>query len=96
MPHPQGSDGNLIQVRNSFDEIYQFVGANGTNFLSTTGESMTARQGMAGDGVTPIIVLEGERHVHGRVCVACWGYQTSCTGERIGQAVIGIDGIVNI
>lgn len=95
MPHPQGSNGNPVYVALNFDQVYEFVGQSGVNFRSTTDENMVARRGHAGDGVTPVIVLEGERNVHGRVCSSCWGHQTSCTGERISQAIVGLDNAAN-
>ena len=94
MPHPQGGQGNMFQTQHTFDEAYAFVGVNGVEFESTTGEQMRAEQGIAQDGITPTIVLNGERHIHGRVCHACWGYRQSCTGERIGQGVEPLDDIV--
>lgn len=94
MPHPHGSNGNPLPVAHTFAQAYAHVAGAGCAFLSTTGEAMTASQGFAGDGVTPTIVLTGQNHVHGRVCAACWGYMTSCTGERVGQAVAPLDAIV--
>lgn len=94
MPHPNGSNGNVLAVIHTFAEAYSYVGRRDIEFLSTTGEQMTASQGIAGDGVTPTIVLRGLNHVHGRVCSACWGFMTSCTGERIGQAVSTLDEVV--
>jgi hypothetical protein len=93
MPHPNGSSGNPLTVIHTFAEAHASVGNAGIEYFSTTGERMTARQGLAGDGVTPTIVLQGQNHVHGRVCAACWGFMTSCTGERIGQAVTPLDEI---
>jgi hypothetical protein len=75
--------------------LIALVDVDGADFQSTTDESMVARQGHAGDRVTPVIVLEGERNVHGRVCAECWGYQTSCTGERIRQATVGLANAAN-
>lgn len=94
MGHPNGSDGNALPVERTFAEAYACVAGAGRAFVSTTGEPMTATQGLAGDGVTPTIVLQGQNYVHGRVCAACWGYVTSCTGERVGQAVAPLDAIV--
>lgn len=94
MAHPNGGQGNPLQVHHSFQQAYLHVGVNGVAFTSTTGENMTATQGIAQDGVAPTIVLTGDRHVHGRVCSACWGYMQSCTGERIGQAVAPLDTLV--
>lgn len=94
MPHPNGSMGNALPVVHSFAQTYAHVGRTGVAFLSTTGETITATQGFARDGVTPTIVFQGQNHVHGRVCAACWGYVTSCTGERIGQAVAPLDLVV--
>lgn len=94
MPHPNGSNGNLLAVVHTFAEAYSCVDAKEIEYLSTTGEQMSASVGVAGDGVTPTIVLRGLNHVHGRVCAACWGFMTSCTGERIGQAVSTLDEVV--
>lgn len=94
MAHPNGSTGNVFPVRRSFGQAYTHIGLAGIDFESTTGEAMRATQGVAGDGVTPTIVLTGERNVHGRVCQACWGNMLSCTGERIGQAVAPLDSLV--
>lgn len=91
MPHPNGSNGNPLPITHTFAQIYASVGQAGLEFLSTTGEPMTASQGLAGDRVTPTIVLRGQNNVHGRVCASCWGYTISCTGERIGQAVVPLD-----
>jgi hypothetical protein len=94
MPHPNGSQGNPLTVRHTFQQAHSHVGVNGITFTSTTGETMTATQGVAQDGVTPTIVLSGERHVAGRVCSACWGFMLSCTGERIGHAVAPLDALL--
>lgn len=93
MPHPNGTTGNPLPVIHTFEEVHASVGNVGVEYFSTTGERMTARQGLAGDRVTPVIILQGNNNVHGRVCAACWGFMTSCTGERIGQAVSPLDGI---
>lgn len=95
MPHPNGSVGNPVTVAHTFEEAYSRVGMREIEYFSTTGEPLTATQGIAGDGVTPTIVLRGQRHVHGRVCAACWGFMTSCTGERIGQAVSPLDEVID-
>lgn len=91
MPHPHGSDGNPIAINHTFRQAYAHVGLAGFEFISSTGELMRASQGLAGDGVTPTIVLRGQNSVHGRVCAACWGNSASCTGERIGHAVAPLD-----
>ena len=76
------------------EQAYARVGVNGLASTSTTGEAMTASQGVAQDGVTPTLVLTAERHVAGRVCSACWGFMLSCTGERIAHAVAPLDALV--
>jgi len=91
MPHPNGSTGNPLHVVHTFAQTYTYIGHAGLAFLSTTGEPMTASRGLAGDGLTPTIVLQGQNSVHGRVCAACWGNTRSCTGEWIGQAVTPLD-----
>lgn len=94
MPHPHGSNGNALRMAHTFMQAYAYVAGAGLEFVSTTNEQMNASQGIAGDGTTPTIVLRGENNVHGRVCAACWGFTTSCTGERIGQAVVPLDALV--
>lgn len=94
MAHPNGSNGNALPVRHTFAQAYAYVGPAGVQFESTTREAMQATQGVAGDHVTPTIVLTGENNVHGRVCAACWGCMLSCAGERIGQAVAPLDSLV--
>jgi hypothetical protein len=93
VPHPNGGQGNACAVHHTFQHVYTHIGMNGVQFTSTTGETMTATRGVAQDGITVTIILTGERHVHGRVCAACWGYMQSCTGERVGQAVAPLDTI---
>jgi hypothetical protein len=94
MPHPNGSAGNPLTVIHTFADAYSDVGSREIEYLSTTGAPLTATQGLAGDGVTPTIVLRGQNYVHGRVCASCWGFMTSCTGERIGQAVSTLDEVI--
>lgn len=86
MPHPIGGLGTRMTLPCSFQQAHAHVGTNGAPFRSSTGEVMAARQGYARDGRTPLIVLVGERGVHGRVCPACWGCQRSCSGSRVGHA----------
>lgn len=71
MPHPNGSRGNPLPVRHTFQQAYAHVGVDGISFHSTTAEAMTATRGVAQDGVTTTLILSGERHVAGRVCEAC-------------------------
>jgi hypothetical protein len=96
MPHPAGGKGGTCTpvVKHTFPQAYAHVGVNGVQFTSTTGEKMIATRGFAKDGITPTIVLKGERNVHGRVCKACWGYMLSCTGERVGQAAMPLDSTI--
>lgn len=90
MPHPEGGQGPRVRPRCTFARAFDRAAAGGADFTSTTGEPMTARLALARDRRTPVIVLGGERSVHGRVCPACWGRARSCTGERIGHAVPGL------
>ncbi len=94
MPHPEGGQGNIFPMQHTFDEAYRYIGVDGIVYESTTGEEIHAERGFAQDGVTPTIVLNGERHVHGRVCRECWGFRQSCTGERVGQCVEPLDNII--
>jgi hypothetical protein len=91
MPHPLGSNGTPLPIKHNFRQAYAYVGQLGVEFASTTGEPMIASLGLAGDGITPTIVLRGRNNVHGRVCAACWGYSESCTGERVGHTVTPLD-----
>ncbi len=97
MPHPNGSQGKARLVLHTFDQVLAFVRQiqGKCSFQSSTGENMIATIGTARDGRTPLVVLKGERNVHGRVCEACWGYSSSCTGERVGQAIIPLDQMVS-
>ena len=90
MAHPGGGRGNTFRTDHSFSEAYIHVGA-GITFSSTTRERMSARQGLAGDGMTRTIVFIGKRSQHGNVCEACWGYRCNCSGTRIGHCVEGLD-----
>jgi hypothetical protein len=96
MPHPGGGKGGTCTpaVRHTCPQAYAQVGVNGVQFTSTTGKKMIATRGFAKDRITETIVLSGERNVHGRVCKACWGYMRSCTGERVGQAVVPLDSTI--
>lgn len=91
MAHPNGGLGNTFKTRHTFAEAYAFVGTNVPRFHSTTGEEITAEQGLAGDGITDTIVFVGERNRHGSVCEACWGFRQACTQTRIGHCVEALD-----
>jgi len=91
MAHPAGGRGNHFQTIRSFEEAFQFVGDNGAEFTSTTGERISASQALAQDGVTPVIVFMGERHRHGSACEACWSFRQDCNGSYIGQCVEAFD-----
>ena len=95
MPHPDGGHGNYFNPVHTFDQAYAYVGGGNVSFTSTTGERITARRGMARDGVTPTLVFEGENCVHGNVCHACWGYRSNCSRTRIGQCVEALDGRIS-
>lgn len=94
MPHPNGGQGSVFATLHTFQQAIAFVGQSAPHFQSTTGEAMTASLGTAGDGQTALIVLQGVRNIHGRVCERCWGYSKSCTGERVSHAVGPLDGVV--
>lgn len=94
MAHPNGGSGNTFSARHTFAEAHAFIGTKDLRFCSTTGEEITARQGLAKDGVTGTIVFVGEHTRHGNVCEACWGFRIDCNGSRIGQCAQALDSIV--
>lgn len=94
MAHPKGGSGNKFRTKHTFAQAYSMVGEKGLSFRSTTGEKISASQGLAGDGETATIVFVGERNRHGNVCRACWGYRLACTQTRIGQCVEGLDSFI--
>jgi hypothetical protein len=85
MAHPKGGNGNQFSTKHNFDQAYTHVGSKGIKFISTTGEQISAIQGIAQDKVTRTIVYMGERSRHGSVCEACWGYRIDCNQSRVGQ-----------
>ena len=93
MAHPKGGS-NPFEAKHSFAQAYGHVGQDGFTFDSTTYERITARQSVARDGFTPIIVFVGERNTPGRACVACWGFRVDCNGSRIGHCAEGLDRIL--
>lgn len=95
MAHPNGGSGNIFNTRNTFAKAHAFAGTKGVRFRSTTGEEITAKQGLAKDGMIPIIVFVGERTRHGSVCKACWGFRNDCNGSRIGQCAEALDSVVS-
>ncbi len=96
MAHPNGGNGNIFQTNTSFVEAFDFVAGNGSQFISTTGEQISARQGFARDNVTPVIVFNGERHRHGSACQSCWGFRLDCNGSYIGQCVEALDQVIRL
>lgn len=94
MAHPNGGQGNRFNTTHSFTQAYAFVGAEGVKFLSTTGEHIYAKQGMARDGETQTIVFIGERNRHGSTCKACWGFRIDCNQARIGQCAEALEAIL--
>lgn len=94
MAHPNGGQGNRFNTNHSFVQAYTFVGSEGVEFLSTTGEHIYARQGLARDGVTLTIVFIGERNRHGSACNACWGLRVDCNQSRIGQCAEALEKIL--
>lgn len=94
MAHPNSGQGSRFYPKHTFTEAYTFVGADGVEFRSTTGERIHARQGLARDGVTPTIVFIGERNRHGSACKACWGFRVDCNQSRIGQCAEALDLVI--
>ena len=94
MAHPAGGLGNTFETRHPFGQACAFVGTDGLRFSSTTGEQITAKQGLAEDGKTHTIVFNGERNRHGSACKACWGFRQACTQSRIGQCVEALDSLI--
>ena len=86
MQHPKGGFGSRFTTRHSFAEAYNFVGPNGTTFVSVSGMQFSASQGEAEDG-SPTIVFKG----HGNVCRACWGFRKSCSRTGIGRCSEALD-----
>ena len=95
MAHPHGGRGNKFTTKNSFTQVFKYVGPNGVSFKSTTGEKIFARHGKTRDGLTDTIVFMGERHRHGSACEACWGYRIDCSGSRIGQCAEALDKVIS-
>lgn len=91
MSHPNGGHGNNFRALHTFEQAYAYVGEDGMPFISTTGKRITARRGMARDGITKTIVFKGTNCIHGNVCYACWGYRENCSRTRIGQCTEALD-----
>lgn len=91
MGHPTGGRGYTCQTVHSFEQAFLYVGSNGVDFNSTTGERIHAIRSLAADGVTRTITFIGEKSRHGNVCSKCWGFRINCSGTRIGQCVEGLD-----
>lgn len=94
MAHPNGGMGNTFATTCNFAQAYAAVGAS-IQFPSTTGEIITAKPGMADDGLTKTIVFVGERNRHGSVCPHCWGFRNACTQTRIGHCDEALDRFLN-
>lgn len=92
MAHPKGGSGSRFPTCHTFESVYRFVGTDGFEFRSPTGELIRARGGTTRDGRTKTIVFQGERSTHGNVCTACWGFRENCSGARIGQCTEALDG----
>jgi hypothetical protein len=95
MGHPDGGKGNVFSTVNTFEQAYAFVGIRDRQFLSIptprkAAYEITAKHGLAEDGVTETIVFVG----HGNVCEACWGFRKNCSGTRIGHCVVPLDRII--
>jgi hypothetical protein len=91
MAHPNGGQGNRFTINHSFIQAYNLIGPAGLDFVSTTGEHIHAKQGIARDGKTQTIVFIGERNRHGSTCQACWGFRVDCNQARIGQCAEALD-----
>ena len=91
MAHPDGKKENPFPINHTFEEVYSHVGKQGITFLSTTGERIFAKRGLARDQKTATIVFLGEKNRHGSACKACWGYRIDCSGSRIGQCAEALD-----
>ncbi|WP_319408785.1 hypothetical protein [uncultured Desulfosarcina sp.] len=87
MPHPNGGRGNTFPTTKTFAQAYAHVSSYGLKFNSTTGEPITAAQGVAQDRLTETINFQGENSRHGNVCEQCWGFRKNCSGARIGHCV---------
>jgi hypothetical protein len=95
MAHPKGGSGNRSNPKHTFAEAYEFVGVGGAfTFQSTTGESITAKQGTTRDGKTPTIVFYGKTTRHGSACEACWGCRSDCDGSWIGHCTEALDSLI--
>jgi hypothetical protein len=91
MGHPSGGHGNAFQTKHDFEKALVYVGSNGVDFKSTTGEKIHATQSFARDGITPTITFTGKKSRHGNVCADCWGFRQNCSGTWIGQCVESLD-----
>ena len=65
MGHPTGGRGYTCQTVHSFEQAFLYVGSNGVDFNSTTGERIHAIRSLAADGVTRTITFIGEKSRHG-------------------------------
>ena len=95
MAHPRGGRGNVFETRNTFEQAFLFIRADGYRFPSIAtprkgAYEIMARRGFAEDGVTGTIVFVG----HGNVCRAGWGFRDNCSGTHIGQCVVPLDLII--
>jgi hypothetical protein len=91
MAHPKGGSGTGFRTNHTFAQVYAIVGSSGFKFQSTTGEMITASQGLTKDRAMQTIVFMGERNRHGSVCESCWGFRVDCNGSRIGQCAEALD-----
>jgi hypothetical protein len=94
MAHPAGGSGSTFETKHSFQKAYDFVGVKGATFRSTTGQRITANQGMARDGSTRTIVFVSKLGRHGSACSSCWGFRTDCNKSWIGQCAEALDDTV--
>jgi len=91
MAHQNGGQGPFFSPRHQFHEVFNYVGKDGVEFKSTTGETIFARWGKTKEGNHDTIIFLGERNRHGSACEACWGYRTDCNGSWIGQCAQALD-----
>lgn len=96
MGHPNGGQGTWQARANTFQHAYDSIGIGGIVFESSRGERITARHGIAGDRVTPIITFIDSQDRRTTVCHACWEFSHSCTGTRSRRLTVPYDAILPV
>ncbi len=91
MAHPSGGSGSRFCTKHTFEEVYNYIGVSGCIFKSTTGEKIQAKQSLAKDKVTKIVVYIGASSRHGSACEACWGFRNDCNRSWIGHCTETLD-----